>query len=90
MNIAFMESVQLDAYLKISPTLPTANQIDEAHGSDAFLYYSNFYLPMYHSGHCEAACTTNQLPVAICDEAAHGYYIEYKFEKFMEEAFAKA
>lgn len=53
---------------------------------ESFLFYSGFYLPMYWSSHGELTNTADVIRLIIRDEAVHGYYIGYKFQKAMEKA----
>ena len=51
---------------------------------EAFLFYSGFYLPMYWSSRAKLTNTGDLIRLIIRDEAIHGYYIGYKFQKQME------
>ncbi|WP_106507472.1 class 1b ribonucleoside-diphosphate reductase subunit beta [Brachybacterium timonense] len=53
---------------------------------ESFLFYSGFYLPMHYSSHGELTNTADIIRLIIRDEAVHGYYIGYKFQKAMEKA----
>jgi len=53
---------------------------------ESFLFYSGFYLPMHYSAHGELTNTADIIRLIIRDEAVHGYYIGYKFQKAMEKA----
>ena len=48
---------------------------------EAFLFYSGFYLPMYWSSRAKLTNTADLIRLIIRDEAVHGYYIGYKFQK---------
>ena len=51
---------------------------------ESFLFYSGFYLPMYWSSHAKLTNTADIIRLIIRDEAVHGYYIGYKYQKNME------
>jgi len=51
---------------------------------ESFLFYSGFYLPMYWSSRAKLTNTGDLIRLIIRDEAIHGYYIGYKFQKQME------
>ena len=48
---------------------------------ESFLFYSGFYLPMYWSAHAKLTNTADMIRLIIRDEAVHGYYIGYKFQR---------
>ena len=48
---------------------------------ESFLFYSGFYLPMYWSSRAKLTNTADMIRLIIRDEAVHGYYIGYKFQK---------
>ncbi len=48
---------------------------------ESFLFYSGFYLPMYWSSRAKLTNTGDLIRLIIRDEAVHGYYIGYKFQK---------
>ncbi|MFP4098668.1 MAG: class 1b ribonucleoside-diphosphate reductase subunit beta [Alphaproteobacteria bacterium] len=48
---------------------------------ESFLFYSGFYLPMYWSSRGQLTNTADLIRLIIRDEAVHGYYIGYKFQK---------
>ncbi|MFP3014359.1 MAG: class 1b ribonucleoside-diphosphate reductase subunit beta [Arsenophonus sp.] len=48
---------------------------------ESFLFYSGFYLPMYLSSRGKLTNTADLIRLIIRDEAIHGYYIGYKFQK---------
>lgn len=71
-----------------------ANIILEKYGSDdplkikiasvfleSFLFYSGFYLPLYWSSNAKLTNTADLIRLIIRDEAVHGYYVGYKFQK---------
>ena len=45
------------------------------------MFYSGFYLPMYWSAHAKLTNTTDLIRLIIRDEAVHGYYIGYKYQR---------
>lgn len=51
---------------------------------ESFLFYSGFYLPMYLSSRAKLTNTADLIRLIIRDEAVHGYYIGYKFQKAYE------
>mgnify|MGYP001160670179 FL=1 len=51
---------------------------------ESFLFYSGFYLPMYWSSRAKLTNTADLIRLIIRDEAVHGYYVGYKFQKGME------
>ncbi|TQS72882.1 class 1b ribonucleoside-diphosphate reductase subunit beta [Rhodobacteraceae bacterium] len=51
---------------------------------ESFLFYSGFYLPMYWSSRAKLTNTADLIRLIIRDEAVHGYYIGYKFQRAME------
>lgn len=51
---------------------------------ESFLFYSGFYLPLYWSSHAKLTNTADMIRLIIKDEAVHGYYIGYKFQKGLE------
>ncbi|WP_292832420.1 class 1b ribonucleoside-diphosphate reductase subunit beta [Microbacterium sp.] len=52
---------------------------------ESFLFYSGFYLPLYWSSKAKLTNTADIIRLIIRDEAVHGYYIGYKFQKGMEK-----
>ena len=48
---------------------------------ESFLFYSGFYAPMYWSSHAKLTNTADLIRLIIRDEAVHGYYIGYKFQR---------
>lgn len=53
---------------------------------ESFLFYSGFYLPMYFSSHAKLTNTADVIRLIIRDEAVHGYYIGYKYQRQLEMA----
>lgn len=51
---------------------------------ESFLFYSGFYLPMYWSAHAKLTNTADLIRLIIRDEAVHGYYIGYKYQRGLE------
>ena len=51
---------------------------------ESFLFYSGFYLPMHFSSHAKLTNPADVLRLIIRDEAVHGYYIGYKYQKGLE------
>ncbi|MCR8827935.1 class 1b ribonucleoside-diphosphate reductase subunit beta [Pseudosulfitobacter koreensis] len=51
---------------------------------ESFLFYSGFYLPMYWSSRGKLTNTADLIRLIIRDEAIHGYYIGYKFQRATE------
>jgi len=52
---------------------------------ESFLFYSGFYLPMYWSSRAKLTNTADLIRLIIRDEAIHGYYIGYKFQKTLQK-----
>ena len=52
---------------------------------ESFLFYSGFYLPLYWSSKAKLTNTADIIRLIIRDEAVHGYYIGYKFQKGLEK-----
>jgi ribonucleoside-diphosphate reductase beta chain len=52
---------------------------------ESFLFYSGFYLPMHFSSKAKLTNTADIIRLIIRDEAVHGYYIGYKFQKGLEK-----
>ncbi len=48
---------------------------------ESFLFYSGFYLPMYWSSRAKLTNTADMIRLIIRDEAVHGYYIGYKYQR---------
>lgn len=53
---------------------------------ESFLFYSGFYLPMHWSSRAKLTNTADLIRLIIRDEAVHGYYIGYKFQRGLEQA----
>lgn len=53
---------------------------------ESFLFYSGFYAPMYWSSRATLTNTADLIRLIIRDEAVHGYYIGYKYQKAVEKA----
>lgn len=53
---------------------------------ESFLFYSGFYLPLYWSSRQKLTNTADLIRLIIRDEAVHGYYIGYKFQKNIENS----
>src|SRR5690606_24306813 len=53
---------------------------------ESFLFYSGFYAPMYWSSRAKLTNTADLIRLIIRDEAVHGYYIGYKYQKAVEKA----
>ncbi|MGH7004338.1 MAG: class 1b ribonucleoside-diphosphate reductase subunit beta, partial [Alphaproteobacteria bacterium] len=51
---------------------------------ESFLFYSGFYLPMFWSSRAKLTNTADMIRLIIRDEAVHGYYIGYKFQRGLE------
>ncbi|MFT3796908.1 class 1b ribonucleoside-diphosphate reductase subunit beta [Microbacterium sp.] len=51
---------------------------------ESFLFYSGFYLPLHWSSKAKLTNTADIIRLIIRDEAVHGYYIGYKFQKGLE------
>lgn len=51
---------------------------------ESFLFYSGFYLPMYLSSRAKLTNTADLIRLIIRDEAVHGYYVGYKFQKLYD------
>lgn len=52
---------------------------------ESFLFYSGFWLPMYWSSRGKLTNTADLIRLIIKDEAVHGYYIGYKYQKALEK-----
>jgi ribonucleoside-diphosphate reductase beta chain len=53
---------------------------------ESFLFYSGFDLPMWFSSRARMTNTADLIRLIIRDEAVHGYYIGYKFQKGLESS----
>ncbi|NKU17505.1 hypothetical protein GS907_02315 [Rhodococcus hoagii] len=51
---------------------------------ESFLFYSGFYLPMYWASRAKLTNTADVIRLIIRDEAVHGYYIGYKYQRGLE------
>ncbi|MDY6054632.1 class 1b ribonucleoside-diphosphate reductase subunit beta [Micrococcus sp.] len=51
---------------------------------ESFLFYSGFYWPMYLSSHAKLTNTADLIRLIIRDEAVHGYYIGYKYQRGLD------
>jgi len=51
---------------------------------ESFLFYSGFFLPMHFSSRAQLTNTADLIRLIIRDEAVHGYYIGYKFQRGLE------
>ena len=52
---------------------------------ESFLFYSGFYLPLNWSVHSKLTNTADIIRLIIRDEAVHGYYIGYKYQRGVQE-----
>ena len=52
---------------------------------ESFLFYSGFYAPMYWASRAKLTNTADLIRLIIRDEAVHGYYIGYKFQRGLEQ-----
>ncbi|MEZ3499539.1 class 1b ribonucleoside-diphosphate reductase subunit beta [Pantoea sp. KPR_PJ] len=52
---------------------------------ESFLFYSGFWLPMYWSSRGKLTNTADLIRLIIRDEAVHGYYIGYKYQKALAQ-----
>ncbi|KAA9393209.1 class 1b ribonucleoside-diphosphate reductase subunit beta [Kocuria coralli] len=52
---------------------------------ESFLFYSGFYLPMHFSSQAKLTNTADIIRLIIRDEAVHGYYIGYKYQRALEK-----
>lgn len=52
---------------------------------ESFLFYSGFYLPFYWSSRAKLTNTADLIRLIVRDEAVHGYYIGYLFQKEYEK-----
>lgn len=51
---------------------------------EGFLFYSGFYLPLHWSSRAKLTNTADLIRLIIRDEAVHGYYIGYKYQRGLE------
>lgn len=52
---------------------------------ESFLFYSGFYLPFHWASKSKLTNTADIIRLIVSDEAVHGYYIGYKFQKALEQ-----
>ena len=83
------ENAQLQAKSKLilNEYDATANPLRKKIASvflESFLFYSGFSLPMHWSSRARLTNTADLIRLIIRDEAVHGYYIGYKFQRGME------
>jgi len=52
---------------------------------ESLLFYSGFYLPMRWSSRAKLTNTADVIRLIIRDEAVHGYYIGYKYQRGVEQ-----
>ncbi|MGW5267192.1 class 1b ribonucleoside-diphosphate reductase subunit beta [Rhodococcus sp. NPDC003994] len=55
---------------------------------ESFLFYSGFYLPMHWASRAKLSNTADVIRLIIRDEAVHGYYIGYKYQRGLERCTA--
>lgn len=77
--VAGMSGVQEEVELSVALRRKAASTLLES-----FLFYSGFYLPLYWSSRGQLTNTADVIRMIIKDEAVHGYYIGYKFQKGYE------
>jgi ribonucleoside-diphosphate reductase beta chain len=53
---------------------------------ESFLFYSGFYLPLHFASRAKLTNTADLIRLIIRDEAVHGYYIGYKFQRGLAAA----
>lgn len=51
---------------------------------ESFLFYSGFYLPMHWASRGKLTNTADIVRLIIRDEAVHGYYIGYKYQRGLD------
>lgn len=56
---------------------------------ESFLFYSGFWLPMYFSSRGKLTNTADLIRLIIRDEAVHGYYIGYKYQRALAQVSAE-
>ena len=79
--------LQAKARLIVETYTPGADPLKRKIASvflESFLFYSGFYLPMYWSSRAKLTNTADLIRLIIRDEAVHGYYIGYKFQRALE------
>lgn len=52
---------------------------------ESFLFYSGFFWPLYLSSRAKLTNTADLIRLIIADEAVHGYYIGYKYQRAVEK-----
>lgn len=52
---------------------------------ESFLFYSGFYLPLYWSSRSKLTNTADTIRLILRDEAVHGFFIGYKFQRGLEK-----
>lgn len=52
---------------------------------ESFLFYSGFYLPLYFAAKSKLTNTADIIRLIVRDEAVHGYYIGYKYQRELEK-----
>ncbi|MEU3013386.1 class 1b ribonucleoside-diphosphate reductase subunit beta [Nocardia asteroides] len=52
---------------------------------ESFLFYSGFYLPMHWASRGKLTNTADVIRLIIRDEAVHGYYIGYKYQRALDQ-----
>ena len=53
---------------------------------ESFLFYSGFYWPLYLASKAKLTNTADIIRLIIRDEAVHGYYIGYKYQRAIADA----
>ena len=81
-NLQKKAEIVMEYYQGDSPA-QAQGRLDPAR--ESFLFYSGFYLPMYWSAARKLTNTADLIRLIIRDEAVHGYYIGYKFQKGLEK-----
>jgi ribonucleoside-diphosphate reductase beta chain len=79
--------LQAKARLVVETYAPGADPLKRKIASvflESFLFYSGFYLPMYWSSRAKLTNTADLIRLIIRDEAVHGYYVGYKFQRALE------
>ena len=77
-RLQYKAKVILEAYNGDCPIMRKAASVL----LESFLFYSGFYLLLYWSGaHSKLTNTADIIRLIMRDEALHGYYIGYKFQK---------
>jgi len=79
--------LQAKARLIVETYAPGADPLKRKIASvflESFLFYSGFYLPMYWSSRAKLTNTADLIRLIIRDEAVHGYYIGYKYQRALE------